>query len=78
MTQKELRNQQLLKEANERTAHFFTRRHFLKESAMGFGALALGGSNFESDPDKQAIADAASAEVDDRVLPLLDRLAERL
>ncbi len=42
MTQKELRNQQLLQEANERTAQFFTRRHFLKESAMGFGALALG------------------------------------
>ena len=41
-----------------------------------FGALALGGSNFESDPDKQAIADAASAEVDDRVLPLLDRLEQ--
>ena len=42
MTHKELRNQQLLREANERTAQFFTRRHFLKESAMGFGALALG------------------------------------
>jgi cytochrome P450 len=41
-----------------------------------FGALALGGSNFESDPDKQAIADVASAEVDDRVLPLLDRLEQ--
>src|SRR5450432_1813442 len=52
MTQKELRNQQLLKEANERTAQFFTRRHFLKESAMGFGALALGslipGCSFDS------------------------------
>jgi cytochrome P450 len=41
-----------------------------------FGALALGGSNFESDPGKQAIADAASAEIDDRVLPLLDRLEQ--
>jgi cytochrome P450 len=41
-----------------------------------FGALALGGSNFESDPGKQAIADAASADVDDRVLPLLDRLEQ--
>jgi hypothetical protein len=42
MTQKELYDQRLLKEAKERVAHFFTRRHFLKESAMGFGALALG------------------------------------
>jgi cytochrome P450 len=39
-----------------------------------FGALALGGANFESDPEKQAIADAASAEVDALVMPLLDRL----
>ena len=42
MTQKDLHNQRLLKEANEKALHFFTRRHFLKESAMGFGALALG------------------------------------
>ena len=41
MTQKELHNQRLLKEANGRAAHFNSRRHFLKESAMGFGALAL-------------------------------------
>jgi hypothetical protein len=42
MTQKELHNQRLLKEANETAMRFHTRRHFLKESAMGLGALALG------------------------------------
>jgi len=42
MTQKEIHNQHLLKEANERAMRFCTRRHFLRESAMGFGALALG------------------------------------
>ncbi len=39
-----------------------------------FGDLATGGANFEQDPDKQAVADATSAEIDDRVGPLLDRL----
>jgi len=42
MTQKEQHNQRLLNEANARTLQYSTRRHFLKESAMGFGALALG------------------------------------
>lgn len=42
MTQKELHNQRLLKEANEAALRFYTRRHFLRESAMGLGALALG------------------------------------
>src|SRR5882672_9939554 len=42
MTQKELHNQRLLREANEKAALFHSRRHFLKESAFGFGALALG------------------------------------
>src|SRR6201995_1185852 len=42
MKHDELHNQRLVKEANEKAAHFLTRRHFLKESAMGFGALALG------------------------------------
>lgn len=42
MTQKELHNQRLVKEAEQRILHHVTRRHFLKESAMGFGALALG------------------------------------
>lgn len=42
MTQKELHNQWLLKEAEHAVLKQHTRRHFLKESAMGFGALALG------------------------------------
>ncbi len=42
MTQKELHNQRLVNEANARTLSHLTRRHFLKESAMGLGALALG------------------------------------
>jgi cytochrome P450 len=39
-----------------------------------FGELAIGASNFSHDPDKQAIADAASREVDEHVGPLLDAL----
>ena len=42
MTQKELHNQRLVKEAEDAAIHMHTRRHFLKESAMGLGALALG------------------------------------
>lgn len=42
MTQKELYEQRLVKEANYRVLQHVTRRHFLKETAMGFGALALG------------------------------------
>ncbi|HEX2532793.1 MAG TPA: DUF1501 domain-containing protein [Chitinophagaceae bacterium] len=42
MTQKELHNQRLLKEAESRIARHHTRRHFLKECAFGFGSLALG------------------------------------
>lgn len=42
MTQKELHNQRLVKEANDAALRFYTRRHFLRESAMGLGALALG------------------------------------
>ncbi len=42
MTQKELHNQRLVNEARARTLGHSTRRHFLKESAMGLGALALG------------------------------------
>lgn len=42
MTQKELHNQRLVNEANARALHHLTRRHFLKESAMGLGALAMG------------------------------------
>ena len=39
-----------------------------------FGDLATGGANFEQDPEKQAVADATSAEIDARLAPLLDRL----
>src|SRR3984893_9372994 len=42
MTRREIHNKRLLQEANHSVAHYYTRRHFLKESAMGFGALALG------------------------------------
>jgi Protein of unknown function (DUF1501) len=41
MTQKELHNQRLLNEAKNAHLQMHTRRHFLKESAMGFGGLAL-------------------------------------
>ena len=42
MTQRELYNQRLLKEAEEAVARMHSRRHFLKECAFGFGSLALG------------------------------------
>ena len=42
-----------------------------------FGDLAAGGSNFEDDPEKQRLGDAASAEVDEVVGPILDRLESR-
>src|SRR3954466_14788013 len=42
MTQKELHNQRLKQEAEAAVIRMHTRRHFIKESAMGFGALALG------------------------------------
>jgi Protein of unknown function (DUF1501) len=42
MMQKDLHNQRLLREAEHAVMRMHTRRHFLKESAMGLGALALG------------------------------------
>src|SRR4026209_2306678 len=42
MTQQELHNKKLFEEARKTVLHHHTRRHFLKESAMGLGALALG------------------------------------
>ena len=42
MTQKELHDQRLLKEAQDEVRRIHTRRHFLKESAMGLGAIAMG------------------------------------
>ena len=40
-----------------------------------FADLAAGGSNFENDPEKQRLGDAASADVDRVAGPILDRLA---
>jgi hypothetical protein len=42
MAQKDIHGHRMVNEANERALKHLTRRHFLKESAMGFGALALG------------------------------------
>jgi cytochrome P450 len=39
-----------------------------------FEDLATGAANFEGDPEKQAVADAASREVNETVRPLLSRL----
>ena len=41
MTQKELHNLRLEKEAETAYIRMHTRRHFLKESAMGLGALGI-------------------------------------
>ncbi|MGI8950270.1 MAG: DUF1501 domain-containing protein [Chitinophagaceae bacterium] len=41
MTQKELHNQKLLREAQHAVCRMHSRRHFIKESAMGLGGLAL-------------------------------------
>lgn len=43
MTRQELHDQRLLKEAKDSIRRINTRRHFLKETAMGLGALAIGG-----------------------------------
>jgi cytochrome P450 len=41
-----------------------------------FFSLATGGANHEQDPDKYAVSDAASAAIDVRMAPILDRLQE--
>lgn len=41
MTKQDLHQQRLLKEAEDAVRRLHTRRHFLKESAMGLGGLAL-------------------------------------
>src|SRR6476661_3998563 len=41
MTQQELHNQRLIREAEQAVLRMHTRRHFIKESAMGLGGLAL-------------------------------------
>ncbi len=42
MTQKELNDQKILQEASFETLRLETRRHFLKQSVTGLGAMALG------------------------------------
>src|SRR3990170_5855035 len=42
MSKKTIHDQRLFKEAQQAVLQLHTRRHFLKESAMGLGALALG------------------------------------
>src|SRR3954468_5367565 len=41
MTQQELHDQKLVREAEQAVMRMHTRRHFIKESAMGMGGLAL-------------------------------------
>jgi cytochrome P450 len=50
---------------------------FVEEDTLRrwFVELATGAANFEGDPEKQKIADAASAEVNETLAPVLDRLA---
>ena len=49
---------------------------FVEEETLRrwFVELATGAANFEGDPDKQAIADAASAEVNETLAPVIERL----
>jgi cytochrome P450 len=49
---------------------------FVEEATLRrwFVELATGAANFEADPEKQAVADAASAEVDETLAPVIARL----
>lgn len=64
MTQNELHNQRLVKEAEMAAMQYHTRRHFIKESAMGLGALALGylldGCGSKSTAADNSLFDAAN------------------
>lgn len=71
MTQKELHNQRLLKEAENAVTHMHTRRHFLKESAMGLGGLALG-ALFGCKSNTQSVTQVAF----DPAHPLLPKLPQ--
>src|SRR5689334_10229125 len=71
MTRKELYDQRLLKEAQQAAMRMHTRRHFLKESAMGLGALALG-SLFGGCGRRET---AANNIIFDPAHPLLPKLA---
>ncbi|WP_316819981.1 DUF1501 domain-containing protein [Pedobacter gandavensis] len=63
MTRDELNAYRLVKEANEIQAAAYTRRHFLKESAMGLGGLAMaalfGGCNYGATANNPVLYDAA-------------------
>ena len=50
---------------------------FVEEETLRrwFAQLAEGAANFEGDPERQRVADAASAEVNDTVAPVIERLA---
>jgi cytochrome P450 len=50
---------------------------FVEEDTLRrwFVELATGAANFEGDPEKQAIADAASAEVNETLAPVIERLS---
>jgi cytochrome P450 len=50
---------------------------FVEEGTLRrwFFELATGAANFEGDPEKQAIADAASAEVNATLAPVIEKLA---
>jgi hypothetical protein len=39
-----------------------------------FHGMAVGVANYENDPAKQAISDAANAEVDAAIIPIFERL----
>ena len=56
MTQEEIHNQRIQKEAEHKALHHYTRRHFLKESAMGLGSLALGSLFYNCDSKPSSIA----------------------
>jgi cytochrome P450 len=49
---------------------------FVEEATLRrwFAELAEGAANFEGDPERQKVADAASAEVDETVAPVIERL----
>jgi len=49
---------------------------FVEEATLRrwFAELAEGAANFENDPQRQAVADAASAEVNETVAPVIERL----
>lgn len=72
MTRDELNYEKLAREAVHNQLKFWTRRHFLKESAMGFGALALG-SLFGSCGQKAAADNAIAF---DAAHPLAPRMPQ--